>query len=225
MIKIFVLHYSKLFDRKQYILYQFEKYNITNFEFIEKYDKDEITEEESNIFHSQFKKSSMSLSLKHFYVYKEIADKYDNALILEDDAILCDNFLEKLNLYISKIPINYDMLFIGDGCNLHIEKHNLITGKYIYPKCLYPTEWGGNGATRCTDSYIISKKCANKLNEYIQNIKNKNNSNNNSNNSKINLPIDWWLNNAARDNNLIVYWAEPTIVTQGSENGKFICSC
>ena len=93
MIKIFVLHYSKLIDRKKYILEQFKKHNITNFEFIEKYDKDEITEEESKLFHSQFKKSSMSLSLKHFYVYKEIADKYDNALILEDDAILCDNFL------------------------------------------------------------------------------------------------------------------------------------
>jgi hypothetical protein len=32
---------------------------------------------------------------------------------------------------------------------------------------------------------------------------------------------DFWLNIAARDNNLEVYWAEPTIVTQGSQTGLF----
>jgi hypothetical protein len=102
------------------------------------------------------------------------------------------------------------MLFIGDGCNLHIEKNKLINDKNIYQKCLYPTNWGGDGAGRCADSYIISKKCAKKLCEYINNLS-----------YKINLPIDWWLNVAARDNNFKVYWAEPTIVTQGSQNGLF----
>ena len=214
MIKIFVLHYSKLIERKQNILYQFEKYNITNFEFIEKYDKHQITEQQSRIFSSTYRKPIMSLCLKHFYAYKEIAEKYDDALILEDDAILCDDFLNKLNLYISQIPLNYDMVFIGNGCNLHIEKHKLITGKYIYEKCLYPTKWGGNGATRCADSYIISKKCAIILCKYISQLK-----------TPITSQADFWLNSAARDNNLIVYWAEPTIVTQGSETGKFISSC
>jgi len=37
----------------------------------------------------------------------------------------------------------------------------------------------------------------------------------------IKLPIDWWLNVAARYNNFKVYWAEPTIVTQGTQNGTF----
>jgi hypothetical protein len=96
----------------------------------------------------------------------------------------------------SYLPEDYDMLFIGDGCNLHIEKHKLISNKHIYEKCLYPTNWGGDGASRCSDSYIISKKCANKLCEYLKNLKNK-----------INLPSDWWLNVAARDNNFKVYWA------------------
>jgi len=209
-MKIFVLHYSKLVDRKKYILEQFEKQNITNYEFIEKYDKDEIMDYESSIFESNYKKSTMSLHLKHNYVYREVAEKYENALILEDDVILCGNFIEILNIFICQLPEDYDMLFIGDGCNLHIEKDKLIQYQYIYEKCLYPTSWGGNGASRCSDSYIISNKCAKTLCKYIDNLK-----------SKINLPIDWWLNEAARDNNLKVYWAEPTIVTQGSENGLF----
>ena len=144
------------------------------------------------------------------HVFGIIANSYDQALILEDDAILCDNFLNKFNDYVKQVPADYDMVFIGDGCGLHIEKNLIKADKYIYKKCLYPTVWGGEGATRCTDSYIISKKCAKILCEYISNLK-----------YKIDTNIDWWLNIAARDNNLNVYWAEPTIVTQGSECGLF----
>ena len=209
-MKIFVLHYSKLVERKKHILEQFKKYNITDYEFIEKYDKDEISDNESDLFDTNYKKSSMSLFLKHNYVHKIIAEKYECALIFEDDIILSDNFINIFNEYITKLPEDYDMLFIGDGCNLHIEKHKLIPNKYIYEKCLYPTSWGGDGAGRCTDSYLVNKKCAIKLCEYINNLS-----------YKINLPVDFWLNIAARDNNFKVYWAEPTIVTQGTQNGLF----
>jgi len=152
----------------------------------------------------------MSLYLKHIYTYKVIAEHYEHALIMEDDVILCEGFATKLNTYISQLPECYDMLFIGDGCDLHIQKDRLIQGQYIYEKCLEPTSWGGLGATRCTDSYIVSKKCAKTLYDYICNLK-----------YQIDLPIDWWLNVAARDNQLKVYWAEPTIVSQGSEIGLF----
>ena len=70
--------------------------------------------------------------------------------------------------------------------------------------------WGGDGATRCTDSYVITKKGAHSLINYIDNLK-----------KKIDMPIDWFLNSAARSTLLKVYWAEPTIITQGSELGLF----
>ena len=209
-MKIFVLHYSKLVDRKKHILEQFKKENITDYEFIEKYDKEDLQDCDKLLFENSVKESMISLMNKHFYAYKLISENYENALILEDDVILSDNFNKILNLYMSYLPEDYDMLFIGDGCNLHIEKHKLISNKHIYEKCLYPTNWGGDGASRCSDSYIISKKCANKLCEYLKNLKNK-----------INLPSDWWLNVAARDNNFKVYWAEPTIITQGTKTGLF----
>lgn len=211
-MKIFVLHYTKLTDRKKHIISQFENHNILDYEFIEKFDKDEI----NDIYNLKFEKiklGSASLILKHHYVYKQIAEYDDNDndfLILEDDVILTDNFMTILNQYMTQLPKDYDMLFIGDGCNLHIEKDKIIPNKFIYEKCLYPTKWGGDGATRCTDSYVISKKCARTLCDYFNNLK-----------YKINLPIDWWLNVAARDNNLKIYWAEPTIVKQGSESGLF----
>ena len=209
-MRIFVLHYSKLIERKQFILKQFETNNITDYEFIEKYNKEDLTDIDKLLFNN-VKEPMISLINKHFYVYKLIAEKYENGLIFEDDVILENNFKEKLNKYILELPKDYDMLFIGNGCNLHIEKDKLIPDKYIYHKCLYPTYWGGDGASRCTDSYLISKKCAIKLCDYISKLLP----------GSINLPSDWWLNVAARDNNFKVYWAEPNIVTQGTESGLF----
>ena len=165
------------------------------------------------MFQKNYDNAQIAISLSHFYAYKQTSDKYDNALIFEDDVILCDNFIEKLNNYMTELPQNYDMLFIGDGCNLHIEQHKLISNQNIYEKCLYPTSWGGDGAGRCTDSYLVNKECSKTLCEYINNLS-----------YKINLPIDWWLNVAARDNNFKVYLAEPTIVNQGTQNGLFTTS-
>ena len=114
--------------------------------------------------------------------------------------------MNTLTNYIHQLPNDYNMLFIGDGCGFHIPKETLKDGINIYEKCLSPTSWGGAGATRCADSYIVNKTCAQKLCTY---------------NNAINIPIDWWLNFACRDNNFKVYWGEPTIVSQGSANNTF----
>lgn len=196
MIKIFVIHYKKLIERKQHIVNQFKKHNILDYEFIE-IDRDELNDKNINIFEKKYNNAQIAISLSHFYAYKEINEKYENGLIFEDDVILHENFSNILKEYLKQLPVDYDMLFIGDGCNLHIEKNKLIENQYIYEKCLYPTKWEGDGATRCTDSYLINKKCAKKLCDYISNL-----------NYKINLPIDWWLNIVCRDNNLKIYWAE-----------------
>jgi GR25 family glycosyltransferase involved in LPS biosynthesis len=207
-MKIFVIHYTKLTQRKPHIIRQFNTHNITNFEFIEVFDKENLTEADTNLFIENKSKSHISLYMKHFHAYKEIAEKYDNALILEDDVIFSDNFMESLSKYLTQLPEDYDMLFIGDGCNSHIENHRLVQGKYIYERNIK------NGATRCTDSFIINKKCAKKIVEWLYNL-----------NNKIDIcGIDWWLNEAAINNQFKVYWAEPTIVTQGSQTGLYTTS-
>jgi GR25 family glycosyltransferase involved in LPS biosynthesis len=220
MMKIIVLHYSKLTHRKKHILEQFEKHGITDYEFIEKFDKDAITDDECPEFSKDYvanRRTELSIHLKHLYLYRRmISENYEEVLVLEDDVILSDNFVKKLTEYMTQLPKDYDMLFIGNGCNLHIPRNQLVANQYIYAKCLHETAWGGNGATRCIDSYIIHQRCAKKLCDYVAAagaalVETK----------KINLPADWWLNEAARDLVLKVYWAEPTIVSQGSQNGTF----
>lgn len=211
-MKIFVIHYKKLTNRKAYILEHFKNHNITEYEFIE-IDRDELHTQDISMFQQNYSNSQIAIALSHFYAYKQIRDKYDYGLIFEDDVILSDNFVNIFNKYMTQLPADYDMLFLGDGCNLHIEAHRFIPNKFIYEKCLHPTSWGGDGAGRCTDSYLVSKKCATKICEYINNLP-----------YKINIPVDWWLNVAARDNIFKVYWAEPTIVSQGTSTGLFTTS-
>ena len=208
-VKVFVIHYKKLIERKRNILAQFEKNGITDFEFIE-IDRDELHGQNISMFENDHSKSQIAIALSHFHAYEEIGEKYEHGLIFEDDAILSPNFTNLLKKYINQLPNNYDMLFIGDGCNLHIESSKLIPGKHIYAKALHAEPYGGFGATRCTDSYLVSKKCAKQLHHYIKHLS-----------YKIKIPIDWWLNQAASGNYFKVYWAEPTIVTQGTQNGIY----
>lgn len=214
-MRIFVLHYNKLVERKQHIIEQFQKHGIVDYEFVEmEMNRDELVGRD--IIQNNLRNSQIDLLLRHFYVYKQISEKYEHGLIFEDDVILADDFVKRFNKYVVELPNDYDMLFLGDGCHLHIEPHKLIHNKHIYEKCLYPTNWGGDGATRCTDSYLISQKCAIQLCYYIDHLS--------PIDSPIDFPIDWWLNVACRDNLFKVYWAEPTIVTQGTLTGFFTSS-
>jgi GR25 family glycosyltransferase involved in LPS biosynthesis len=218
-MKIVVLHYSKLTERKRHIIEQFKKHGITEYEFIERFDKDTITDDECPEFSRDYinnRRAELSLHLKHIYVYRlMVREQYDEVLVFEDDVILSNGFIETLALYMTQLPNDYDMLFIGDGCNLHIPQSMQTPNQYIYEKCLYETAWGGNGAAKCTDSYIISNMCAKKICDHIDTLITA------VDTKKINLAADWWLNQVARELMLKVYWAEPTIVTQGSQNGTY----
>ena len=125
--------------------------------------------------------------------------------------ILDENFKTKLEEYIRQLPEDFDMLFIGDGCGLHIPKHvtrNSTTNVYL--KDNFPSKGGGRGATRCTDSYVLTKKCA----QTFLKLKHRN--------VRIDKPMGWWMNVMIRNHSMKIYWAEPTIVTQGSQTGKFL---
>jgi len=186
-MKTFILHYSPLTLRKQHILSEIQKHKL-NAIFIE-------VEEGPGVYH-ELQQASVSLFYKHIEAWRQIVDGTDDfSLVLEDDAILDDEFVPKLNKYISQLPTNFDMMFIGNGCNMHLD--------------IPPGTIGLKQSTRCTDSYIISKTCAAKLLKHVRVI--------------IYLPIDHWINEVARRVvlNLRIYWCEPTIVSQGSENGLF----
>ena len=206
-IKIFIIHYEKLHERKEFIIKQLEREQITDYEFIT-IDRDELTKADIAPFENGFSKPLIANFLSHIYAYNQIkTNNYNYNLILEDDAILCKNFYGKLQLYLEQLPYDYDAVFIGDGCDIDEHHINILDQKEntnIY-------NYNGKYKCKCTDSYLISSKCANKIIENFDSCK--------KNINKINEPIDYFLNNVFELLN--VFWCEPTLVKQGTIIGLF----
>lgn len=212
-MKTYIMHYTRLNDRKTHILNELNKSGINDFTIVEDFDKETICEKDYQKFCRNLRTGEISLIKKHMKAWNYIALSEQLSLVLEDDAILCDSFSSKLNNYIKQLPEHFDMVFLGDGGNYHIpdeiiKKSN--TNVFYKENC--STDWGGDGATRCTDSYLITPQCAERILEF-------------SKDTFISLPCDWWLNEVIRKLSLVIYWVEPTIVSQGSHTGKFECSC
>lgn len=204
-MKIFVVHYPKLLKRKA-TLNKLLEINGLSAQYVEHYDRNTLTIEDKKLFDiNSVDNTNIAISLSHFYCYKEIINNYDYALILEDDAIFNNVFSRALRFYMQHLPSDWDMLFLGDGCGMHIPKNILQKNKncHIFR----------NNRSRCTDSYLVSKKCAEKINAEIE-----------SDGFMCNLPIDHWLNIVINKYNLKVFWAEPTIVTQGSQQQLYYSS-
>jgi glycosyl transferase family 25 len=201
-MKIFVIHYDKLIRRKENMLRQLKENNI-DAEFISNKGRDVLTIDDKTPFNG-LSDSEISLFLHHTECFKKIIEDETNdfALILEDDALFNNSFYETLKKYILHLPNDWDMFFIGDGAGLHVPNNILQKNK----KCNIFRGY----SSRCTDSYLISKNCALKFMNII-----------NNENFSCNLPIDHWFNLIMKAENLKVLWAEPTIVTQGTENGIF----
>jgi len=205
----YVIHYTPLKERKQSIITQLSRFNIVP-TFIELYDKEDLTPELLKKFNTtKLKMAEISVMCKQVHAWEHMSGEY--ALILEDDVILDDNFKEKLDAYLSQLPPDFDALFIGNGANLHIP-HDIVKASpgNVFLRTHDATHWGGMGATRCLDSYIIKKSTANAISSRFKSI-----------NTIIHTPIDWLANILLKVVNARVYWAEPTIVRQGSEVGLF----
>ena len=122
-MKILVIHYDKLVERKKHMLVQFNKAGLNDFEFVSNHGKDKLTQKEKSKF-KNLTDGEISLMLHHFECYKIISENYDYAIIFEDDVILANDFKNKIEKYISDLPDDWDMLFLDDCCNYHIPNTN-----------------------------------------------------------------------------------------------------
>lgn len=189
----YIIHYTPLFERKKMIINQLEKEKINANEIITKYDRENMDLELIKKF-SNLKLSEISLFLKHVEVFKKEID--DIVVVFEDDSVLVDNIINKILELINEADKDWDIIFCGECSDLH---HKKINNKLLYE----------NIYARGTCMYILNKTVSSKL-HYIYN-----------NEQIINYPIDHWFSFIYKKYNLKYYWSEPTLVTQGSENGVF----
>ena len=198
--KIFICHWDKLTDRKEELIEVLSEENIFDYEFVCDYDKDTWSEEEikydfPKIFEvvegygRKLKSSEISLSLKHIKIIREVAEKYEYALVLEDDVILCDNFVEEFLESHNQLPDNWDIAWVGTCCGLHAPTSE---DKRVYRV---------NGS-RCTHAYAISNIGAKKVLSELK---------------YCNTGADFFFNLLIEKFNLNNYWFEPALAIQSPE--------
>ncbi len=149
--KIYIIHYNKLVDRKKYIIDYFNNNNILNYEFRNLYQRENLTNDlRDNYFKlNNLTDAQICITIEHIETYKEIVNNgsYDKwYLILEDDAIFCENFLVLFNEYMSNIPLDAEYLDICDY--FKIDSENMWERKYT---------------TRTNCSYLINKRACEKI--------------------------------------------------------------
>ena len=198
--KIFICHWDKLTDRKEELIKVLSEENIFDYEFVCDYDKDTWSEEEikydfPKIFEvvegygRKLKPSEISLSLKHVKIIREVAEKYEYALVLEDDVILCDNFVEEFFRSYNQLPEDWDIAWVGTCCGLHASTSE---DKRVYRV---------NGS-RCTHAYAISNSGAKKVLSELK---------------YCNTGADFFFNLLIEKFNLNNYWFEPALAIQSPE--------
>lgn len=198
--KIFVCHWEKLVERKKELIEVLSEENIFDYEFVCDYDKETWSKEKiksdfPKIFEvvegygRKLKPSEISLSLKHVKIIREVAEKYEYALVLEDDVILCDNFVEEFSESYNQLPDDWDLAWVGTCCGLHAPTSE---GKRVYRV---------NGS-RCTHAYAISNSGAKKVLSELK---------------YCNTGADFFFNLLIEKFNLNNYWFEPALVIQNSK--------
>lgn len=212
MMRIYIIHYHALTDRKEYMDRQvkslLEVNNNVHVEYVDQFDRDQLPPHRRSLFSHRLDGAQRAIAFSHLFVLREMCRlEVPYVLILEDDAtfnpqtLITD--LGKMMGLMEAISTEWDMFVIGEGCNHH-------AATKVRPAAVPRDIQGGASTTRCLSAYVVSLKCAQTILDHVD-----------QPDSQIHIPIDHYYNKIAKPLNLQVFWSEPTLVSQGSENGLF----
>ncbi len=222
--KIYIIHYTKLVDRKKYIESILNNLDI-EYEFIESYDKEDLDSENIKNFYDDnrglyekkvklwkerankyytLSESEISCTIKHIEALKRIRDgEHEFNLILEDDAIpKYNNFLKYVIPLIRKSQ-NWDVLLIGEGMGERFRNSKIGIRRFNPFKSMFKID---HPATNCLEAYVVKKSKVDLiLDELIP----------------FNLISDWELAHQFFIKNMNIYWSKKIIFSQGSKNNLY----
>ena len=222
-VTTFVVHYTKLVERKEKILRQFDS-NLFDLNFIEDFDAEVLNDETIKKFydtssvgfnnkvniwnHNKAKyyimnKAELSCTIKHIQALKHVSDSRNTySFIIEDDAIPKNN-KKFINQFFNLESLeDWDAVFFGAGIgkNFIMKKTNVKNYfKNRFVKIEHP-------ATNCLEAYVIKKDAASKILSSIV---------------PFNLVSDWEIAYQFYKHNMNVYWFLPHLFVQGSKNGEY----
>ena len=221
-MKTYVIHYTKLKNRKNNILSFLSETNC-DYQFITEYDKEDLEgnkyylankemfdEKIKNLWDSRIHKfriinpAEISCTIKHILAIEKIANQEEDiGLILEDDAIPIESdFSNKIQQLVDTAPDDWDSIFMGAGCgidfmNEKLRGSNLINERFAQVK---------HPSTNCAEAYLLKKESAKRIYESI---------------IPFQLVSDWELAYQFYKLDMNVYWSIPPLFYQGSKSGQY----
>ena len=210
--KIFILNLPQASSRKIHMQSMLSKFNNINYEFIDAVVGSDLSFDELNALYDDKKsnellsrsltKGEIGCALTHLKIYKKIVDeKIDEAVILEDDITICENFIKIINQK-KYFPLNWEIILLGHGDSrvtkrggyTHFFKKYKLSPEYKLARFV-SIAYG-------TVGYIINYKGAKKLLEKIE---------------KVYMPIDHFTGNSTLIN---LYGLEPICIEEDSYFGE-----
>lgn len=224
--KIFIVHYTKLSDRKQSILSYIDRFK-NPYEFINEYDQETLTpgllsslyKPEKKLFEDKISPlwdvnthgfrilnlAEISCTIKHFIAVKKLGESCTGyGLILEDDCMpISSDFISHVQSVIEQTPSDWDSIFLGEGCGVNFINNNIQTNdlKVVNGVCK-----AKHPASNCAEAYLLKADAARKIYQTSM---------------PFQLVSDWELASSFYRLNLNIFWAVPAVFDQGSKNGTF----
>ncbi|MGL4364603.1 MAG: glycosyltransferase family 25 protein [Bacteroidales bacterium] len=151
-------------------------------------------------------RGTVACTFNHIQYYELIIKNNDAiALILEDDVCFEKNFLERLQKIIQEAQtLEKGFIISIENSTLKFPSRKVI--KKGKGKFLYPANFG-----RCAGAYLMDQAAARQIMKDLEK-------------KKCDKPIDWWHRDLIANKVVRMYWAHPTVVEQGSLNGKMSAS-
>lgn len=153
--RIFCVTLKDSIIRKNYIKEHFEKNNI-KFDFFEGIDGKKFglatnimfSENDPSVPNKYIQSGRIGCLLSHYMLWKTLSYLPDEEfLIIEDDIILQNDFINKFSLYKSQLPTDWQYVFVGYCCLPNIKNITKINNNIIK----------SNPSPLCTHAYMIKK--------------------------------------------------------------------
>ncbi|MBX7209078.1 MAG: hypothetical protein K1X78_12245 [Verrucomicrobiaceae bacterium] len=209
-LRIHVVHYSPFVERRAHMELVLREHGFDGFpvDWMLQHDREALLDEWSRGEWGDpgvIAASSVSLILKHIEVWRLVAREPERMhLVLEDDILVKPGLIADLECCLTQLPQDWEMLFVGEGCGLHVPWWRRRPGRRVYFRGWKPWFRAGGGTSRCTEAYFIEPGLAARLSasRFAR--------------PPFTCPIDWLLCEAGREMHIRSYWAEPPLITQGA---------
>lgn len=172
--KLFCINLKRRDDRRQRMIKQFQKAGVTKYSFFEAVDGYHLNLNDPDFKYfkhnnqSMLRKGIVGCALSHYKLWKMLMNdpEVDYYVVLEDDIEMRDNFTTHVQNFLQNLEPDTDILYMGMSVERKDYEKSRAVYQYDTSYTIHPLarNWYAGGLF----CYLITKKGANKLYNYIQ---------------------------------------------------------